>query len=92
MNLQEASGPVRELLQLHPVTPRYFYDVSSDGQRFLVNAASECEVYRVCRRAHSERGWGPWDGGVCQVVEKFSIINRHREPIYAAFATSFISL
>ena len=32
-------GPVRELFQLRPVTPRYFYDVSSDGQRFLVNTA-----------------------------------------------------
>jgi serine/threonine protein kinase/Tol biopolymer transport system component len=34
-------GPVRALFQLHPVTPRYFYDVTPDGQRFLVNTADE---------------------------------------------------
>ena len=34
-------GPVKELFQLSPVTPRYFYDVSPDGQRFLVNTAAE---------------------------------------------------
>jgi serine/threonine protein kinase len=34
-------GPVIKLFQVHPVTPRYFYDVSSDGQRFLVNSSSE---------------------------------------------------
>jgi eukaryotic-like serine/threonine-protein kinase len=32
-------GAVKRLFQVHPVTPRYFYDVSPDGQRFLVNTA-----------------------------------------------------
>ncbi|HET9387292.1 MAG TPA: protein kinase [Gemmatimonadales bacterium] len=32
-------GAVKKLFQVHPVTPRYFYDVSPDGQRFLVNTA-----------------------------------------------------
>jgi serine/threonine protein kinase/Tol biopolymer transport system component len=31
----------RRLFQVRPVTPRYYYDVSADGQRFLVNTAVE---------------------------------------------------
>jgi dipeptidyl aminopeptidase/acylaminoacyl peptidase len=34
-------GGVRKLFQVRPVTPRYYYDVSADGQRFLVNTAVE---------------------------------------------------
>jgi eukaryotic-like serine/threonine-protein kinase len=32
-------GAVQKLFQVQPVAPRYFYDVSPDGQRFLVNTA-----------------------------------------------------
>jgi hypothetical protein len=34
-------GSVQRLFQARPVAPRYFYDVSPDGQRFLVNTAAE---------------------------------------------------
>jgi Tol biopolymer transport system component len=34
-------GPVTKLFQVRGVTPRYFYDVSPDGERFLVNTADE---------------------------------------------------
>jgi Tol biopolymer transport system component len=34
-------GPVKKLFQARPVTPRYFFDVSPDGQRLLVNTADE---------------------------------------------------
>jgi Tol biopolymer transport system component len=34
-------GTVKRLFQVRAVTPRYFYDVSPDGQRFLVNTADE---------------------------------------------------
>jgi eukaryotic-like serine/threonine-protein kinase len=32
------AGPPRPLLEARPVGPRSFYDVSADGQRFLVNS------------------------------------------------------
>ncbi len=32
-------GTERQLFQLHAVVPRYSYDVSADGKRFLVNTA-----------------------------------------------------
>jgi Tol biopolymer transport system component len=37
-------GSVQKLFQVRPVTPRYYYDVSADGQRFLVNTAVESSV------------------------------------------------
>ena len=34
-------GAVRPLFDLRPRVPRWFYDVSPDGQRFLVNTVEE---------------------------------------------------
>jgi len=34
-------GSPKKLFPMRPVVPRYFYDVSPDGQRFLVNTADE---------------------------------------------------
>ena len=37
-------GAVRRLFQVRPVTPRYFYDTSPNGQRFLVNTTEELDA------------------------------------------------